>query len=37
MARRVILVVAFAFSPQNFENVAGTYEWYFVSLRVQFK
>ena len=27
----------FAFLPQNFDKVVGAYEWYFVSLWLQFE
>ena len=33
---RTSLLVVFAFLPQNFGKVVGTYEWYFVTLWVQF-
>ena len=35
VARRVTLVVSFAFMLQNFGKVAGTYKWYFVILWMQ--
>ena len=35
--RRVTLMVAFAFLTQNFGKVMGTYQWYFVSVFVQFE
>ena len=31
-SERVALAVAITFSPQIFGKVAGTYEWYFVTL-----
>ena len=37
VARRVTLVVVFAFLSQHFGKVVGAYEWYYVSLWVQFQ
>ena len=34
---RVTLAIAFAFLPQNFRKVKGTYDWYFYNLWVRFE